>query len=328
MRAYLIKRFIYFLLMIILVSMASFAIIQLPEGDYIDALVNELRSQGDVVDEEIIEDLRRIYGLDKPVYEQYFIWVLGMFQGDFGFSLKLDQPVTSLIAERLGLTVFISLCTLVFTYAVAIPIGIISATRQYSIFDYFFSFVGFIGLATPDFLLALVLMFTAYTQFGVEVGGLFSKEYISADWSIDKFINMLSHMWIPVIVIGTASTAGIIRVMRGCLLDELRKPYVQTARSKGLKEKDLILKYPVRIALNPIISTIGWMLPQVVSGSLVVSIVMSLPTTGSLLLLSLTSQDMYLAGSIILLLSFLTIIGTFISDILLAVSDPRIRLED
>jgi peptide/nickel transport system permease protein len=275
----------------------------------------------------MIESLRANYGLDKPLYMQYFIWVSGVVVGDFGWSFFHNEPVAELVGERLALTVVISMFTIVFTYVVAVPIGILSATRQYSLADYAFTTFGFLGLSMPPFLLALILMYVGYQFFGADVGGLFSTEYVAAPWSLAKVRNMLSHMWIPVIVVGTAGTAGIIRVMRGCLLDELRKQYVMTARSKGVKESRVIFKYPVRVSINPIISTIGWMLPQVISGSLIVSVVLSLPTTGNLLLTALRTQDMYLAGSMILLLSFMTIVGTLVSDILLAVADPRIRLE-
>jgi peptide/nickel transport system permease protein len=292
-----------------------------------DSYIARMQSSGTEIDNEMIEALRANYGLDKPIYVQYFIWFSGLFVGDFGWSFYHNKPVSELVGERLALTVLISIFTLIFTYLVAVPIGILSATRQYSIFDYSFTLVGFMGLSMPPFLLALILMYVGYQYLGVDVGGLFSIEYVGAPWSLAKVIDMLGHIWIPVIVVGTAGTAGIIRVMRGCLLDELSKQYVQTARAKGLKENKLIFKYPVRISINPIISTIGWMLPQIISGSLIVSVVLSLPTTGNLLLFALRTQDMYLAGSMIMLLSFLTILGTLISDILLAAADPRIRLE-
>jgi peptide/nickel transport system permease protein len=254
------------------------------------------------------------------------IWFTGLFVGDFGWSFYYNEPVAGLIGERLMLTVIISLCTLVFTYVVAIPIGIYSAVKQYSFLDYVFSFIGFMGLATPNFLLALLLMYFGWQLFGVDVGGLFSIEYMDAPWSIGKVLDMMQHLWIPVIVVGTAGTAGIIRVMRGCLLDELRKPYVETAIAKGVKMRKAVFKYPVRISLNPIVSTVGWMLPRIISGSAITAVVLSLPTTGTLLLGALRTQDMYLAGSMILFVSTLTVIGTLISDVLLAVTDPRIRL--
>lgn len=326
MGAFLVRRFFYMVVMLVLVSVVSFTIINLPPGDFMDSYIARLQASGTEIDLERIDALRINYGLDKPIYVQYMMWFSGLFVGDFGWSFDYSEPVGKLIAERVVLTVVISLVTLLFTYAVAIPIGIISATRQYSFVDYLFTFIGFIGLATPNFLLALLLMFFGFQFFGAAVGGLFSMQYVDAPWSIAKVFDMIKHLWIPVIVLGTAGTAGIIRVMRACLLDELRKAYVMTARSKGLKERRVILKYPARIAINPIISTIGWLLPQIISGAAIVSVVLSLPTVGGLLLRALRTQDMYLAGSMIMLLSFLTIIGTLISDILLAVVDPRIRL--
>ena len=326
MASYLVRRFFYMIVMLILVSIVSFIIINLPPGDFMDSYIARLQAGGTEVDLEMIDALRQNYGLDKPVYVQYLIWFSGLFVGDFGWSFDYQEPVAKLIGERVALTVIISIVTLIFTYIVAVPIGIISATRQYSITDYIVTFVGFIGLATPNFLLALLLMFFSFQFFGATVGGLFSMQYVDAPWSLAKVFDMIKHLWIPVIVLGTAGTAGIIRVMRACLLDELRKAYVMTARSKGLRERRVIIKYPVRIAINPIISTIGWLLPQIISGAAIVSVVLSLPTVGGLLLRALRTQDMYLAGSMIMLLSFLTILGTLISDILLAVVDPRIRL--
>ena len=311
--------------MMLMVSVTAFVIINLPPGDFLDSYIAALQSQGTEIDQEILDGLRARYGLDKPVYVQYLIWFSGLFVGDFGWSFFFNEPVSKLIGERLVLTLVISVFTLVFTYVMAIPIGIYSATHQYSIFDYLFTFIGFIGLAMPSFLLALLLMFIGFQYFGASVGGLFSMEYVSAGWSLGKVVDLLKHLWIPIIVVGMRGTAGLIRVMRGCLLDELQKPYVQTARAKGLKERVLIFRYPVRISINPIVSTIGWMLPQIISGAAIVSVVLSLPTTGNLLLGALKNQDMYLAGSMIMLLSFLTIIGTLVSDILLAVVDPRIR---
>jgi len=312
---------------LIIISVISFIIIQLPPGDYLTSYIAQLSETGESVDEAVIASLKKRYGLDQPMYIQYFMWINGVLHGDFGQSFEWNKPVSELIWERLALTMAVSLFSLIFTYVVAIPIGIYSATHQYSIGDYFFTFVGFLGLATPNFLLALVLMFLFYKYFGLSVGGLFSPEFVEAPWSWAKVIDMMNHMWIPVIVIGTAGTCGLIRVMRGCLLDELRKQYVVTARAKGVGERKLLFKYPVRVAVNPIISTIGWTLPSIVSGATITAIVLSLPTTGPLLLRSLMSQDMYLAGSFILLLATLTVIGTLISDILLAWLDPRIRYE-
>jgi len=310
---------------LLIISILSFVLIQLPPGDYLSSYIIRLREQGTTVGEAQIEALKREYGLDLPVSLQYFKWMGKVLRGDFGKSFQWHKPVSELIGERLALTTFISLCTLLFTLAVAIPIGIYSATHQYSIGDYAFTTIGFVGLATPNFLLALILMFIFYKYFGFSPGGLFSREYMETAWSWARFIDLLHHLWIPVIVIGTAGTAGLIRVMRGTLLDELRKQYVITARAKGVGERKLLFKYPVRIAINPIISTIGWLLPAIVSGEAITAIVLNLPTTGPLLLQALLCQDMYLAGSFIMFLSFLTVIGTLVSDILLVWIDPRIR---
>lgn len=309
------------------VSIISFVIIQLPPGNYLATYIENLRLSGIAVEQADIEMLERQYGLNLPVYTQYLKWLLNMLRGNLGRSFQWDELVTKLIAERLPITIAISLFTLLFTYAIAIPVGIYSATHQYSIGDYTFTVAGFAGLATPNFLLALILMFIFYKYFGLSVGGLFSLEYELAPWSMARFIDMLQHLIIPVIVIGTAGTATVIRVMRACLLDELRKQYVVTARAKGVGERSLLFKYPVRVAINPIISTIGWILPRIVSGATITAIVLSLPTTGPLLFQALQNQDMYLAGSIVMVLSSLVVIGTLISDILLIWVDPRIRYE-
>jgi len=327
MASYIIRRFLYMIVILMLVSVIAFIIIQLPPGDYLTSYILSLEQSGQRVDEAQIASLRKQYGLDLPLYGQYFFWMRKIFHGDFGKSFQWNKPVSELIAERLPLTVMISLFTLIFTYVVAIPIGIYSATHQYSIGDYIFTVIGFAGLATPNFLFALILMFMFYRYFGLSVGGLFSPQYAGAAWNIDKFVDMLKHLPVPIVVIGTAGTAGLIRVMRGCLLDELRKQYVITARAKGVGERTILFKYPVRVAINPIISTIGWMLPSIVSGQTITAIVLSLPTTGPLLFQALMSQDMYLAGSTVMLLTFLTVLGTFISDLLLMWLDPRIRFE-
>ena len=324
---YTVRRFLFMVIVLIIVSVLAFVIIQLPPGDYVTSLVARLQTAGERVTEEKILVLRKRYGTDVPMHLQYFKWMWKMLHGDLGMSLLYNRPVASLIAERLPLTVMISLFAIIFTYAVAIPIGIYSATHQYSIGDYTFTVAGFAGLAIPNFLLALVLMFLFYKYFGLSVGGLFSPEYFLAPWSIGRLVDMLKHLPIPLIVIGTAGTAGLIRVMRGCLLDELQKQYVITARAKGVAERTLLFKYPVKMAINPIISTIGWMLPAIVSGETITAIVLNLQTTGPLLYDALLAQDMYLAASTIMFLTFLTVIGTFISDILLVWVDPRIRYE-
>lgn len=324
---YVLKRILVMIPTIIAISIVSFIIITLPPGDYLSSYVANLEGRGETIDQATLVALKERYGLDEPVYVQYFKWVSGLLRGDFGQSFEFNQPVSSLIWNRLSLTFAISLATLAFTWAVAFPIGIYSAIKRYSVGDYLFTFLGFIGLAIPNFLLALVLMYISFKYFNQSVGGLFSPEYIDAPWSFAKAVDLLGHIWVPVVIIGTAGTAGLIRIMRANLLDELHKPYVTTARAKGLPESYLMLKYPVRIALNPFVSTIGWSLPFLISGSTIVDIVLNLPTSGPLLLRSLLTQDMYLAGSFVFMLSVLTIIGTLLSDILLAWLDPRIRYE-
>lgn len=327
MPSYIVRRLLYMISLLLLVSVVCFIIIQLPPGDYLSTYIMELMRSGYAVDEAEIILLKEQYGLDLPIYIQYFKWIQGMLHGNFGISFQWNKPIIDLIAERLPLTLALSFFTIIFTYAIAIPIGIYSATSQYSPGDYFFTTIGFVGLSIPNFLFALVLMFMFYKFFGISVTGLFSQEYMDAAWSVGRFIDMLKHLPIPIIVIGTAGTAGLIRVMRGCLLDELQKQYVITARSKGVAERTLLFKYPVKMAINPIISTVGWMLPAIFSGATITAIVLSLPTIGPLLFSALKSQDMYLAGSLVMVLCFLTLIGTFISDILLVWIDPRIRYE-
>lgn len=326
MLQYIVRRVLYMIPTLFVISIVSFIIIQLPPGDYLTSLVATMASTGETVDRAQLIALEQRYGLGQPIYVQYWKWISGiLFRGDFGQSFEWNQPVHTLIWGRLALTFVLSLSTLLFTWFVAFPIGIYSAVRQYSAGDYLFTIIGYIGLAIPNFLLALVLMYIAFKYFNQSVGGLFSPQYVDAPWSMAKVVDMLNHLWIPVTIIGTAGTAGLIRIMRANLLDELHKPYVVTARAKGLPERRLLLKYPVRVALNPFVSTVGWTLPALVSGAAIVSIVLSLPTAGPLLLRALMSQDMYLAGSFIMLLSTLTVIGTLISDILLAWLDPRIR---
>ena len=319
------RRIVMMIPTLIAVSIISFVIIQLPPGDFLTTYIVQLRAAGDLVDEQEIQALESRYGLDQPIYVQYFRWITNMTRGDFGHSMDWGRPVGDLIWDRLMLTVLLSTATLLFTWALAFPIGVLSAVKQYSLWDYFFTFVSFLGVATPNFLLALVLMWVAFSQFGQSVGGLFSPEYVTAPWSWDRVKDLIDHLWIPMVILGTASTAGLIRVMRANLLDELHKPYVLTARSKGLSEFKLLIKYPLRAALNPFVSSIGWILPSLVSGSTIVAVVLSLPTSGPLYLRALRSQDMFLAGTFMLMLSSLTVIGTLVSDVLLAWLDPRIR---
>ncbi len=327
MFALIVHRVFWLVPTLLVISIISFVIIQLPPGDYLTSYIAALEETGQTVDYERVEALRQRYHLDRPMSLQYLYWMGGIVQGDLGMSFEWNRPVRDLIGERLMLTMVISISTLLFTWALAIPIGIYSAVRQYSWGDYTFTFVGFIGLATPNFLLALIFMYVGFTFFDVSPGGLFSEQYEDAPWSIGKFADLMRHIWIPVIVIGTAGTAGLIRVMRGNLLDELQKQYVITARAKGLPYWKLLFKYPVRVALNPLISTIGWLLPTIIGGEIIVSVVLGLPTTGPLLLNALMNQDMFLAGSMVMVLALLTVIGTLLSDILLLWLDPRIRYE-
>ena len=328
MLRYILKRVLLMIPTLFVVSIISFVIIQLPPGDYLTTFIANKEAGGETVDPATVENLKIRYGLDKPVYIQYLTWFGGIVtKGDFGYSLFYKRPVADLIWERLGLTVLISLVVLFVSWIISFPIGIYSAVKKYSLGDYIATFLGFLGVATPDFLLALVLMVVAFMVFNTSVGGLYSPEFINAPWSWDKFVDLLKHLWIPVLILGTNGTAGLIRTMRANLLDELGKPYVTTARAKGQKETVLFIRYPVRAALNPFVSTVGWLLPQIVSGSTIVATVLSLPITGPLLLKALLVEDMYLAGAFIMMLSMLTVIGTFVSDILLAWLDPRIRLE-
>ncbi len=327
MLAYLARRLLLAIVTIWAVSVLSFFIIQLPAGDYVDAYIALQRETGSSVSRQEAENLRIQYGLDQPVYVQYGKWVALILQGNFGMSMEWRRPVLEVIGDRLALTVVVSVVALMFTWAVALPIGIYSAVRQYSIGDYIFTFVGFFGLATPSFLVALVVLYLAFSLFGANVGGLFSSEFKLAPWSLAKIWDMLKHLPIPALILALSATAQLIRVMRANLLDEVRKPYVVTARARGLPESRVILKYPVRVALNPFASTLGYLFPHIVSGSIIVSVVLSLPTMGPVLLRSLQSQDMFLAGTIVLLIGVMTVIGTLVSDLALLLIDPRIRLE-
>ena len=325
MVGFIIQRFIAMLLTLVAVSLVAFAIIQLPPGDYLTSYIASLSATGDQVDPRVIENLRLQYGLGEPFYVQYWKWISGIVQGNFGHSFEWKRPVWELIWGRLGYSILIEGLAVVVMWFVALPIGIYAAVRKYSLGDYLATIGGFIGLAIPNFFFALILMYLAFTWFGTTLGGLFSPEFENARWSLPRIWDFLGHAWAPILVLSMAGTAELIRILRANLLDELKKPYVTTARAKGLPEWKVVLKYPVRLALNPLVSTIGWLLPALVSGSVIVSVVLNLPTAGPMLLRSLTTQDMYLAGAIILLLSVLTVIGTLISDILLALIDPRIR---
>ncbi|HYB11124.1 MAG TPA: ABC transporter permease [Alphaproteobacteria bacterium] len=326
MFGYLTQRLLIMIPTLLAISIVVFIIIELPPGDYLTSYMSELQSQGESVDPQKIQFLREQYGLDKPLVQQYFIWLTGMLRGDFGYSFEYNLPVTKVVGDQLLLSFIVSFATVIFVWVVSFPIGVYSATRQYSIGDYALTFLGFIGLATPNFLLALVLLYIANAWFGTSVGGLMDEKYLDQPWSWAKALSVLAHLWIPVIVIGASGTAGMIRRLRANLLDELQKQYVVTGRAKGLPNRRLLLKYPLRMALNPFVADIGNLLPHLISGAAITSIVLSLPTTGPMLLRALRSQDMFLAGSFLMFLATLTVIGVLLSDILLAVLDPRIRL--
>lgn len=326
MSRYILSRIILIIPTLIFITFVSFLIIVLPPGDFLTSYVASLAASGTTVDTATLDALRETYGIGQPVYVQYWKWISGiLLRGDFGMSFEWNQPVASFIWGAVGLTLVVSGAALIVTWLIALPVGVLSAVKQYSLLDYAATFVAFLGIATPEFLLALVLMIGASTLIGIDVSGLFSPEFAEAPWSWAKFIDMLGHLWIPVIVLSLARLAVLIRVMRSNLLDELAKPYVTAARAKGLPEGAVIWRYPVRAALNPFVSTVGWELPNLISGATIVSVILNLPIAGPLLLKSLQSQDMYLAAAFILLLSTLTVVGTLISDILLVLLDPRIR---
>jgi peptide/nickel transport system permease protein len=328
MRGYIIRRILAMIPTLFLASVVAFIIIQLPPGDFATAYASTLAATGDVVSQDALESLKRDYGLDQPVIIQYFKWMNGILtRGDYGISFEHREPVSFLIWDRIWLTMWLSLASVLLTWIIAFPVGIYSAVKQYSAGDYIFTLIGFFGVSVPAFLVALVLMYLQFKYLGKTTSGLFSDEFVNAAWSWARIKDLLAHLWLPALILGLGGTAELIRILRANLLDELRKPYVITARSKGLPEWKVILKYPVRMALNPFVSTLGWILPGLISGSIILSQVMNLPTTGPLLLRSLQSQDMYLAGSLILILSVATIIGTLFSDVLLVILDPRIRYQ-
>ena len=327
MATYIIRRVLLAVLTMWLVSVVSFVIIQLPPGDFVDSYIMKLEQMGTTIRTEEAEALRMRYGLDQPVSMQYFKWMGMLLRGEFGMSLEANRAVVDVIGDRLWWTVLVSIFSLLLTWSVALPIGIYSAVKQYSLGDYIATVFGFVGVSIPNFLLAIVVMYAGWAWLGMDIGGLFSIEYAGAPWSAAKVWDLIKHLPLPIIILGLSGTAQMIRIMRANLLDELRKPYVLTARAKGMSATRLILRYPVRVALNPFASTAGYLLPYIVSGSVIVSLVMSLPMVGPILLNSLMNQDMFLAGSIVLLLSVLTVIGTLLSDLLLMVIDPRIRME-
>jgi peptide/nickel transport system permease protein len=328
MLKYVLKRLLYVIPTMFVVSMLVYATIQLPPGDYVTNMLESMRNQtgGTTWSPEFQAAMRERYGLNEPVTTQYLKWIGNIvLHGDFGYSFQYSEPAEKMIMDRMGMTLVVSFASFIFTWVVALPIGVLSAVKQYSLADYFFSFIGFIGLATPSFLIALVLMFLAFKFGNVSLSGLFSPEFESAPWSFAKVVDLLKHLWIPMIIIGVAGTAGLIRIMRANLLDELHKPYVETARAKGMPEWKLLIKYPLRQAMNPFVSGMAWVLPGLIGGEAIVSIVLNLPTTGPVLLEALLWQDMFLAAGFLMLLSLFTIIGMLLSDILLAWLDPRIR---
>ncbi len=327
MTRYIAQRLLLLPFLLLVYSLVIFVIMQAPPGDFLTAYVATLSASGTSISTETLQALRHDYGLDQPFIIQYLRWLQNLLHGNLGLSLEYQRPNAELIGEQLGLTVALALMSFVLTWLIAVPAGIYSATHQRSVIDHIFTVINYVGVATPNFMLALILMWVAFAYFGISVTGLFSPDYVDAPWSVARVVDLLQHIWLPAVVLGIAGTARLTRIMRANLLDELNKPYVITARAKGLREWRLVLRYPVRLALNPLVSTIGWYLPALFSGSLIVATVMNLPNIGPLLLRALINQDMYLAGGILLIYSFLTIIGTLLSDVLLALIDPRIRME-
>ncbi|WP_421726045.1 ABC transporter permease [Bauldia sp.] len=326
MAAFILRRILLMIPTLVAISLVAFLIITLPPGDFVDALALQALQDGDRMTPQEVAALRARYGLNQPVLVQYWDWITGiLFRGDFGYSFQWEVPVGDLIWDRLGMTTLLSIVTLLFIWVVAIPVGIYSAVRKYSLGDYAATFLGFIGLAIPNFLLALILLYVSFRYFGQSVGGLFSPEYVNAPWSVGRVLDLISHLWIPMVVLGTAGTAAVIRTIRANLLDELHKPYVLTARAKGVPERRLLVKYPVRHSLNPFVSGLNEVFVTLVSGETIVAVVLGLQTTGPLLLEALKSEDMFLAATFIMFLSFLAVLGTFFSDTLLAWLDPRIR---
>lgn len=324
---YIFKRMLSAIPFMFMVSLTVFILIQLPPGDYVDSWAAAQAASGETIEPAKMESMRHDLGLDKPMIVQYYHWVAGMLQGDFGRSFAWNDEVKNLVGERIGLTLVLSIATLLLTWAFALPIGIYSAVRRYSVGDYFFTFVGFIGLAVPQFLMALVLMFIGVKYFQSDVTGLFSEQFSNAPWSWARVDDLMKHMWIPMIILGTSSSASLIRILRANLIDQLYMPYVVTARAKGLSEVKLLLKYPVRVALNPFVSTIGWILPHLISGAVITSIVLNLQIVGPMLYQALLAQDIYLSGTILMVVCLMTVVGMLLSDILLVILDPRIRLE-
>jgi peptide/nickel transport system permease protein len=328
MLRFILRRLAWMIPSFFAVSLVSFVIMRLPPGDFVTSYAADLATSGAPADTATLDALRHHYGLDRPLYVQYISWVANALHGDLGVSFEYRAPVATIIWSRLGMTALVATCTLLFVWVVAFPIGIYSAVRQYRLGDYVATFLGFLGMATPNFLLALFVMYVSVVYLGYSVGGLFSPDFAVAPWSFAKVVDLLKHLWIPVVVLGVAGVAALVRIMRANLLDELHKPYVETGRAKGLPELTLILRYPVRVALNPFISTVGWVLPTIVSGDVIVSTVLSLPTSGPILIQALKTQDEYLAGALLMFQCLFVLIGTLLSDLLLAWLDPRIRYDN
>ena len=327
MGRFIVRRLMGMIPFIILVSITVFGLIKLTPGDFVSNYAAALAAAGETVDDAMLDAMRTRYGLDQPLIVQDWDWISGVVVGDFGYSFQWQQPVVNLIGERMGLTLVLSVSTLLFTWAIALPVGVYSAVRRYSVGDYIVTLLGFVGLAVPGFLLGLVLMYVGVSVFHTDVGGLFSPQFVDVPWSWARAMDLIAHLWIPMVILGTSGAASLIRIMRANLLDQLNQPYVDTARAKGLSEFTLLVRYPIRVALNPFVSTLGWVLPHLVSGSVIISIVLNLPTSGPLLLQALLGQDQYLAGAFLLLMCLLTVLGTLLSDILLALLDPRIRFQ-
>jgi peptide/nickel transport system permease protein len=327
MLRYILWRILVMIPTLLMISLLVFTIIELPPGDYFESYVEELRAIGEKADLQEIEDLKARYGYDQPAPIRYIRWVGGMLVGDFGYSFEYRMPVNEVVGDRLWLTILVSTVTIALTWIIAFPIGVYSATRQYSWGDYGLTLFGLIGIAVPNFIFALILMYFANIWFGTTIGHLMDAQYLNQPMSWDKFWSILEHLWIPVIIIGTAGTASMVRRLRANLLDELQKQYVMTARAKGLHPMKVLVKYPLRMSLNFFISDIGSILPSIISGAEITAVVLSLETTGPMLIRALQTQDMYLAGSFLMFLAFLTVIGVLVSDIALALFDPRIRLK-
>ena len=327
MLSYIVRRVLLAVPTIIAISVIAFIVIELPPGDYASTYVMRQQWAGREVTPEMEEVLRHRWGLDRPAHVRYFFWVRNFVTGDFGQSHDLGVPVRDVLLSRLAGTMLVTVAALLFSWLVAFPIGLYSALRQYSAGDYFWTFAGFLGLSIPNFLLALVLMFVSFKYLGAGIGGLFSAEYQEAPWSLAKVLDLLQHLWIPVVVVGTAGTASMIRVLRANLLDELKKPYVEAARARGLNEIRLVIRYPLRIAVNPFVSSVGWVLPSLISGAVITAVVLDLPTAGPIFLQALRSEDMALAGAFVVLIGIMTVAGILISDIILAILDPRIRYD-